>query len=95
MMTFVVAPSRVASSVRVSWGGRSAKLNDAAPLACRWLISSATGRLTRTMWNDAAQGQDHDVLVDDLGGNVGVVCLPRFARLAGTETVALTNTSTS
>ena len=38
----VVSPSRDASTGRVSSGGRRARLNEAVPVAWRWLISSAS-----------------------------------------------------
>jgi hypothetical protein len=38
---FVVVPRLDASTSRVSTSGRSARLNEAGPLACRWEIYSA------------------------------------------------------
>src|SRR5215210_8781907 len=46
---FVVAPSFDESAMRTSWSGRSARLNEALPLAWRCAISSATARLAFMM----------------------------------------------
>ena len=51
MMRFVVSPSFDASTARPSPSGRRAMLKDADPLAWRWVISSAIGSETLTMYD--------------------------------------------
>ena len=77
MIAFVVSPSWETSAIRVSSDGRRPRLNEAVPVACRWLISSATARLTRTMYELGRALDDRHVLVRDLGRLVGGVAALR------------------